>query len=135
MDFKHLLALLWALKFSASDLHYLAQKDNFYGDHKFADELRENINEWIDKINEICFLGEKENAPYSKDIILLAKDFIPPMQEDVTNQFKNVGELVKDILVYIQKMSDKTSTGEQNLIGGIAQDLQQRYGLIWRRTL
>ena len=135
MDFRHLLAMLWALKFNISDLHYLAQKENFYSDHKFADELRDDIDEWIDEINEICFLGEEKNAPYSKDVILDSSNFIIPLQSNPTEQFKKISESIKQILIYIQETSEQTSVGEQNLIGGIAQELQQRYGLIWRRIL
>lgn len=135
MDFKHFLSLLWALKFSVSDLHYLAQKENFYSDHKLADELRDDIDEWIDKVNEICFLGEEKTAPYSKDIILQASQHIILLQDTPSNQFKKIAEFIKEILMYVQENIETTSVGEQNLIGGIAQDLQQRYGLIWRRIL
>lgn len=135
MDFKHFLSLLWALKLSVSDLHYLAKNENFYSDHKFADELRDGIDEWIDKVNEICFLGEENPAIYSKDIILQASELIVPLQDNPTDQFKKINELIKNILIYIEESIQQTSVGEQNLIGGIAQDLQQRYGLIWRRIL
>lgn len=135
MDFKHFLSLLWALKFSISDLHYLSQKENFYSDHKFADELRDDIDEWIDEVNEVCFLGEEKNAPYSKDVVLEASNLIVPIQSNPTEQFKKISESIKQILIYIQETSEQTSVGEQNLIGGIAQELQQRYGLIWRRII
>lgn len=128
-----LLSLLFALKFASADVHYYVKGDNFWGDHKFADDIREDIDEWVDGINEVCFLGTDKETPYSKDIIRDSINYIPARVSDSKQMFINLRKLIFDILAHIESILPDCSAGEANLLGGIAQDLQQRYGLIGRR--
>lgn len=134
MDYNTLLAMLYALKYGASDIHYLVHGENFWGDHKFADELRADIDSWIDDINEVCFLGEEQDAPYSKDVVTLACDFIPVHIPDEVQSFRNLKDLVRKILEHIEELTGSASVGEANLIGGIAEELQKRFGLLSKRV-
>ena len=129
-----LLSMLYALKFACADVHYYVKGDNFWGDHKLADDTREDLDEWIDSVNEVCFLGANKDAPYSKDIVTVAMGMIPAKVDDSKQMFSNLRRLIFDILAYIEEIMPEASAGEANLIGGIAEGLQQRYGLIGRRV-
>lgn len=139
--YKKLLSMLYALKFGTADVHYWVKGNSFWGNHKFADYIRygedddDNIlGGYIDDINEVCFLGSEEETPYSKDVITEALQYIPVKTDDEEQMFRNLKELVYSILVLIEKLMPDASAGEANLLGNIAQDLQQRYGLLWRRV-
>ena len=114
--------------------------DSFWSDHKFADYIRYGddeedrvLGDFIDVINEVCFLGSGQEAPYSKDIIQMAIEYIPVKTTDHKQMFVNLNALIFKILSYIEDIMPKVSAGEANLLGNIAQELQQRYGLIERR--
>lgn len=133
MDYKKLLAMLIALKYASKDIHYSVKGDSFYSDHLFADTLNGDIDTWVDDINEVCFLGELIKAPYSKEVLIQAVDYLPPYLDDTKRHFQNYMDLVKEVLTYIESNINNVSACEANLVGGIAQDLQQRFGLLWRR--
>lgn len=139
--YEKLLSMLYALKLGASDTHYWVKRDSFWGDHKFADYIRNGeddddhiLDDYIDAINEVCFLGAKKPTPYSKDIIEAAIKYIPVKVSEEKLMFHNLGKLIYDILSLIENIIPEASTGEANLLGNIAQDLQQRYGLIQKRV-
>lgn len=139
--YEKLLSMMYALKFGVADLHYWIKGSSFYGNHKFADYIRYGededdhiLSKYIDDINEVCFLGAERETPYSKDIVSAALEFIPVKTTDEEQLFRNIKELIYSILVLIEKLVDDASAGEANLLGNIAQDLQQRYGLLWRRV-
>lgn len=143
MDYKKLLSMLYALKFSSADVHYWVEGENFWGDHKLADFIRFNddedddaptLDDYIDDINEVCFLGAQQEAPYSKDIIADALNYIPVKTTDKEQMFRNLKGLIFEILSAIETLMNSASAGEANLLGNIAQDLQQRHGLLWRRV-
>lgn len=138
--YEKLLSMLYALKFGAADVHYWVSGDSFWGDHKFADYIRYGddeedrvLGDFIDDINEVCFLGTGQEAPYSKDIIQGSMEYIPVKTTDHKQMFTNLNALIYRILSHIEEIMPEASAGEANLLGNIAQELQQRYGLIWRR--
>lgn len=131
--YEKLLSMLFALKFGSADVHYYVKGDDFWGDHKLADEVRDGIDDWIDSINEVCFLGLDKEAPYSKDIIAKSMEYIPVKASESKQMFINLRKLIFDILSHIESILPDCSAGEANLLGGMAQDLQQRYGFIGRR--
>lgn len=139
--YEKLLSMLYALKFGTADVHYWVNGESFWGNHEFADFIRYGededdrlLGDYIDQINEVCFLGSAQEAPYSKDIISESISYIPPKITDQTQMFVNLKSLIFQILSYIEEIIPSASAGEANLLGNIAQDLQQRFGLIWRRT-
>lgn len=132
--YDNLLSMLYALKFASADVHYKVKGESFWGNHEFADQIREDLDDYIDSINEVCYLGSEQNAPYSKDIITKCLLSIPPKEDDGNKLFFNLLELVKGILVEIERVMPNTSAGEANLLGNIAESLQKRYGLLWRHT-
>jgi DNA-binding ferritin-like protein len=131
--YNKLLAMLHAIRLSSADIHYQVRGDSFWGNHLFADELRDDIDDFIDGVNEICFLGSEREAPYSRDIMTEALEYIPVKVAEEKQMFINLKELVYRTLAEIERLMPEASAGEANLIGGIAENLQKKFGLLWRR--
>ena len=55
----------------ADDLHYRSSGKNFYALHLLADRVKENLNDTIDGIKEVYFLGEIKSEPPSTDYLML----------------------------------------------------------------
>lgn len=128
---RELLERLWAIKLSAKNAHYYFDK---FGQHLLADFLSDERDEQIDLINEVCFLGLGEDAVPAQDILEGAIKFVPVVVENDQENLSNLKALVKDTLVYIQMM-DLSIVGVANLVGGIAQDLLQFHGLLYRQGI
>lgn len=108
----------------AKDIHYNCKGANFYGNHLFSDKIQENINEYIDQSKEVCLLGRGNKTLNSSEYLKKASEKIP---NDIS--FENMRKLIINTLDEIEKM-DGFSKGDENLIGAIAQDLQNNLGLI-----
>jgi hypothetical protein len=94
-----------------------------------ADRVQDNLNEYIDQIKEICILGaDKETLP-SSEYLKKAIELIPEISEDDKDSFLSLKKLIIKTLKHIEGIKNLTS-GESNLIGAIAQDLQNSLGLI-----
>lgn len=131
--YEKLLAMLHAIRLGCADIHYQARGDSFWGNHEFADMLREDLDDFIDGINEICYLGTEREAPYSKDVVEEALKYVPVKVADEKQMFINLKDLVYRTLTEIERLMPEASSGEANLIGGIAENLQKKFGLLWRR--
>ena len=129
---KDLIGYLEAIRQTCKDWHYSASGDSFYSDHLLADRIGEPISGFIDSVKEVCFLGNEVEAPKSKDVavalVLILKDDIEPKQLP-----DEVCRLINLALYHIEELS-KTGImqGEINLLGNIAENLQQSKGLLWR---
>ncbi len=123
-DFDNLIIHLLAIANYAKDIHYNCSGPNFYGDHLFADRFIDDIYEYIDQIKEICLLGHNLKPKHSSEYLKMAADIVPPGAD-----FKSMRTLMVDTLVIIEQMRD-VSRGDENLIGAIAQDIQNNLGLI-----
>lgn len=131
-----LLAMLYAIKFFSKDLHYLASGDNFYSDHKFCDEIADGLDEFIDQINEKMYLGNEHDALYSKEIVSKSMGFIPPKPTNMTLGWQNLYFLLRDTIELINTLEDEYPSAQLNaLLDNIADDLQGKKGLIWRRKM
>lgn len=126
-----LIAQLIAIQNFCKDIHYNSKGESFYGKHLLADRVQENINEYIDQLKEICFLGNDVDTLPSGEYLLKATSFIPSIQEDDKANFKSLENLLIVTLSTIQDL--KGTKGEENLYGNIAQDLQNSLGLINRQ--
>ena len=125
---KELLERLYAISTTAKNCHYDFRE---YGDHLLTDvDYLTRINQ-IDEINEICFLGLGEEAPNQKEILEGSLKFAPELKEDEKENLSLLKGVVKETLVYIQKMDLKV-VGVANLVGAIAQDLLKFHGLLYR---
>lgn len=129
-DINKLIAQLIAICSFCKDIHYNAKGDAFYGKHLLADRVQENINDYIDQIKEISILGNDEKTLPSGEYLLKATSFIPPIENDDKKNFKSLEKILINTLSLIEQMEG--TTGEINLYGNIAQDLQNSLGLINR---
>lgn len=108
----------------AKDIHYNCSGNNFYGNHLFADRIGEGINDYIDQLKEICLLGHKLIPLHSSEYLTRAAELIPSGAD-----FKQMRDLLIDSLEIIEHITGM-SKGDDNLLGAIAQDLQNNIGLI-----
>lgn len=133
---EQLLAMLYAIKFYSKDLHYMARGESFISDHEFADKVGDDILDFIDQINEKMFLGNEHNAPYSKEIISEATSIIPPLAGTMQLCWQNLYFLIRDTITIINNLEDEYPSAQLNaLLDNIADDLQSKKALIWRRKM
>lgn len=135
-----LIVLLQAIYGFAKNCHYKSKGSSFFGEHLLADRVIDNldtINNYIDSLNECAYMGREQNPPLRQDIYINAADVIPEISEDGHENFLNLYELFTSTLEHIEELDslEELTVGDRNLIGGIAQDLQQSKGLLWRQIL
>lgn len=118
----------------AKDIHYNCKGDSFYSKHLLADRVEENIYDFIDDIKEIFFLAANIDTLPSKEYLNQAAGIIPDITGDDKEDFKALGELITKTLKLIEN-TDNTTTGESNLLGNIAENLQKSLGLITRQIV
>lgn len=131
-----LIAYLEAIARYAKDIHYSCKGPDFYGKHLFADRIYSGLDEFIDGIKEICFLGNDILPLPSGEYMTRAKNLLPAVEPDDKKNFQNMQKLLTDALVLMQKMLQEKDTprAEVSLIDGIAQDLQGKLGLVNRQV-
>ena len=120
----NLITHLMAVSNYAKDIHYNCSGNNFYGNHLFADRVADGINDYIDQLKEICLLGHKLSPLHSSEYLSAASKLIPSGAE-----FRQLRDLLIDALEIIEHITG-VSKGDENLLGAIAQDLQNNIGLI-----
>lgn len=123
-DIDNLITHLLAIANYAKDIHYNCSGPNFYGDHLFADRFIGDIYEYIDQLKEICLLGHQFKPLHSSEYLAETAKIIP-----IGADFKSMRDLMMETLVIIEQIRD-ISRGDENLIGAIAQDIQNNVGLI-----
>ena len=133
-----LLKMLLAVKMFAKDIHYRAKGSSFYSDHLLADEILKDIDDFMDEINEVCYLGRGEEAPASRDILSGALEFIP-QSDNVDVMFGEMQNLLLDTLTHIEELSNNSAqedltVGDNDLLSRISSYLEQKNGFVWRRT-
>lgn len=121
-----LISLLLAIQNFNKDIHYSCAGKNFYSDHLLVDKFS---FDYIDDLKEVCLLGKGIAPKDSKSYLENAIDLIPVKSLDTNTNFTLLQKLVGDTLVHIETL-DGLSKADENLIGAIAQDLQQYYGLL-----
>ncbi len=119
-----LICYLMAIQNYSKDIHYNCKGENFYGNHLFADRIGEGIDNNIDTLKEVCLLGRGTKPLKSTEYLAKCLNFIPE-----TIGFQNMRELLENTLRHIESMGN-LSKGDENIIGAIAQDIQNNIGLI-----
>lgn len=122
--FDSLIIYLTVISNYAKDIHYNCKGDNFYGNHLFADRIADGLSDYIDQLKEICLLGHGIKTLHSSEYLEKAASLIP---NDIS--FKSMKRLLIEALSIIEGLNG-ISKGDENLIGAIAQDLQNHIGLI-----
>lgn len=123
---------LVALQNFCKDIHYNSKGDAFYSKHLLADRVQDNLSDYIDRLKEVCLLGNDEKTLPSAVYLTNAASLIPEIRENDKDNFKALEVLLVNILTLIESMESATK-GEENLYGAIAEDLQNSLGLINRQ--
>lgn len=124
-----LICYLLAVQNFAKDIHYSCHGESFYSKHIFADRIQDGLYDYIDQLKEICLLGNEIEPLPSGEYLSRATSLIPLKTDSDLNNFKSMKDLLIDSLALIEGL-DNLTKGEENLIGAIAQDLQNMLGLI-----
>ena len=126
--FNNLIFLLIAIDNFSKDIHYTSHGEAFYAKHLLVDKF--NFSEYIDLIKETCLLGKGDRPLPSKEYLLKASELLEkPEEHNDRKNFQTLQGLIEKALRLIQSMED-TTKADDNIIGNIAQDLQQYYGLL-----
>lgn len=126
-QFDNLIVYLMVIQNFSKDIHYTCHGDAFYSKHILVDKF--NFDDDIDLIKECCLLGNGDRPLASVEYLEKAQELLfPPAENDLLN-FKNLNKLLYDALMLIDKM-EGLSRADENVIGNIAQKLQQYKGLI-----
>lgn len=128
-QFNQLIIYLLAIQNYAKDLHYSVYGEAFYGMHLFADRIYDPIADFIDDIKEKCLLFEQKEPLPSNEYLKEASLIIPDRTDNNVKNWDNMRELHIKVLVFIESMNE-LSPGEANLIGNIAETLNQNLGLL-----
>ena len=132
-----ILCLLLAIRMIAKDIHYMAFGQPFYSDHLLADNIQEDIDKFMDEINEVHYLGKGNDAPKSSYVLSGAMKYIPEIYSNLDNAWLILGKSIDMTLEKIDEINEQDvmlSMGDKDLLGRIANYLQQKNGFIIRRT-
>lgn len=127
--FNKLITYLIAIQNFCKDIHYHCSGESFYSKHLFVDRIQENLNNYIDEIKEVCLLGNDVSPLLSGEYLSRATSLIPLLEDKDLQNFISLGKIIVETLALIDNM-DKLTQGEANLMGAIAQDLQNSLGLL-----
>lgn len=123
-----LIVLLIAIDNFSKDIHYTAHSEAFYAKHLLVDKF--NFADSIDTLIECCLLGNAERPLDSKTYLEKAIEKLPiPSLKDDKENFEILDNMILTAMMNINLMQN-LSKADENVIGGIAQDLQQYKGLI-----
>lgn len=132
-NINRLISLLIAIQNYSKDIHYNAKGDAFYSKHLLVDRVQENISDYIDSLKEVYFMGSDKEPLSSKEYLHEAMQLIPAISKDDKANFASLSSLLIQALQLIESLTD-LSTGEENLIGAIAENLQASLGLVLRQV-
>lgn len=127
-----LICYLIAIANFAKDIHYACRGEAFYGKHLLADRIQDGLYDFVDQIKETCLLGNEIEPLESGEYLINAANLIPKLSNSDRTNFEKMQKLLIDCLVLMQEMLKETDTprAEVSLVDGIAQDLQQKLGLV-----
>ena len=119
----------------AKDIHYSCAGDAFYGKHLLADRIYDGLDDFIDQLKEVYFLGNNILPLPFSEYLAMAMNLLPALEQDDKKNFTSMKNLIVNALAHMERMlQDKEATrAEVSLIDGIAQDLQGKLGLVNRQ--
>lgn len=129
---RDLIIILESVRQTCKDWHYNAKGLSFYSNHLLADRIGEPCAAFIDSLKEVCFLGNEKDAPSSVEINANLQNILPT---DMSEQFliNAVFNLLTIGMYTIEEaIKQELKQGELNLLGSIAEHLQQSKGLLYR---
>ena len=89
-----------------------------------ADRFADNIYKYIDQIKEVCLIGHQLKPKKSSEYLTEAAKIIP-----LVIGFRQMRELMINTLNVIETIVN-ISKGDENVLGEIAQDIQNNVGLL-----
>lgn len=127
-----LICYLIAISNFAKDIHYTVKGEAFYSKHELADRIYNGLNDFVDQLKETCILGNNQEPLSSIAYLENTIPLIPLLAIEDKANFVSLKELLEETLVHTQMMlQDKDNPrGEVSLVDNIAQDLQQKLGLV-----
>lgn len=123
-----LIVQLMVIREFCKDIHYNVSGLSAISLHKYADEVQENISEYIDSIKEICLLGMGQRPLTSKEYMQEAINNMFEVPVSDKEKFEVLQDILQDTINLIQDM--QLNKAEDNLLSTIAEDLQKSVGLI-----
>ena len=131
----NILVYLIAIQKTAKGIHYLCHGDSFFSDHLLADRIQEDIDDFVDEIQENYYLGKEEDAPQQAQLLASAGALVPEITEDMTESFKALDRLLLSCVNEVETASklEATTVGDADLLGRICSDIQKKHGFVWRR--
>jgi DNA-binding ferritin-like protein len=123
-----LIVNLMVIQEFSKDIHYTCHGEGFYSKHLLVDKF--DFSEDLDLLKECCLLGNGERPLASVEYLERAQEILMPPEDnnDLIN-FKNLNNMLYNALDLIDKI-EGLSKADENVIGGIAQKLQQYKGLV-----
>lgn len=125
-----LISICMAIRGYAKDIHYSAQGNNMYGEHIFADVVESPDNDILDELKEVRFLGRNYRVPESSFLMQESIKYYPAKTNDDSQNWSFLRSLIAQAMFIIEQISQQATAGEANIIGAIAQELQNNIGLI-----
>lgn len=123
-----LIVNLMVIQEFSKDIHYTAHGEGFFAKHLLADKF--DFSEDLDLLKECCLLGNGDRPLASKEYLEKAYiKLIKPSKDDDKANFEYLRQILFELLGIIDDMRD-LSKADENVIGNIAQKLQQYKGLI-----
>lgn len=122
------LSRLTAIKHYAKDIHYNAKGDSFYAVHLLMDRIADDLDGFIDSINEVYYLGAGNLPPKSREVLKVAEAYIPSV---IDIQF--LKNLISTTLDVLDSVKDE-NRAVNSLLDSISQDLKLKLGLLNRQT-
>lgn len=127
-----IIELLEAIYQYAKDIHYTARGESFYSVHLLMDRVADGIHDQIDSIKEVAYLGDNNLPPKSSEILKVVAAYIPELSDNTTDNIGRLEDLISKALDAIA-MEEGTTIANDNLLGGIAESLTLKRGLLWQQ--
>lgn len=127
-----ILVMLKVIKGTSKDLHYTAQGLVFLTVHELADKIGEGLDDYIDDLIELGWLGAGLEAPTAQSIHEAAARALKAERLTQIELLMRLRFLNQSLLEQLDLCSNGAAAGVASLLGGIAQDIQQRVGFLDR---
>ncbi len=126
---EELIARTIALNAIAGDIHYQALLEQKWDVHKQMDEIRDNIKDWFDDLQEIIMVPIFSEYAISKEYLKKSSEYCFEIESVEDGKTKFVDFLI-DYLKLLTNLNKDADLGTQNLLSTMAQYIQQFIGWI-----
>lgn len=124
-----ILARLIAINGFAKDIHYTADGESFYSIHILMDRVVDGLDDFIDSINEVVYMGRDSKPPASREVLKYATAYIPVVGEDNKASLSLLNNLITQTIDAVNSY-DTDDRATNSLLDSIAQDLRLKHGLV-----